>query len=105
MTQTETAVRGSDEELLIPDNDFSDPEMSIVIPALNERLTIRDFVAWCIEGLADAGIRGEILIVDSSTDDTSRLARRRAPASCASPSAGSGAHTWMPSRTSAAGGC
>ena len=27
-----------------------DPELSIVIPALNEALTITDFVAWCQRG-------------------------------------------------------
>jgi glycosyltransferase involved in cell wall biosynthesis len=48
--------------------------VSIVIPALNEQLTIADFVAWCHEGLRDAGVRGEILIVDSSDDATAELA-------------------------------
>ena len=72
---SQIAAPTGDEELLIPDNDVSDPEVSIVIPALDEQLTIRDFVAWCIQGLAGAGVSGEVLIVDSSTDDTSRLAR------------------------------
>jgi glycosyltransferase involved in cell wall biosynthesis len=72
---TQTTAPTEEVALLIPDRDVSDPEVSIVIPALNEQLTIRDFVAWCIEGLADAGVRGEILIVDSSTDDTSKLAQ------------------------------
>src|SRR5262245_2305177 len=69
-------VRPKDGEvqLLVPDRDEPDPELSIVIPALNEQLTIEDFVAWCHEGLADAGVRGEILIVDSSTDETAELA-------------------------------
>ena len=62
-------------ELLVPDDDITDPEVSIVIPALDEELTIADFVAWCREGLASAGIRGEIVIVDSSTDRTAELAR------------------------------
>ena len=61
-------------ELLVPLHDVSEPELSIVIPALDEQLTIVDFVAWCHEGMAAAGIRGEILIVDSSTDDTAKLA-------------------------------
>ncbi len=61
-------------ELLVPVDDVSDPELSIVIPALDEELTIVDFVTWCHEGMAAAGIRGEILIVDSSTDDTPSLA-------------------------------
>ena len=37
-------------ELLIPDDDVADPELSIVIPALNEELTIAEFVEWCNEG-------------------------------------------------------
>jgi glycosyltransferase involved in cell wall biosynthesis len=63
-----------DIELLIPEDDVDDPQLSIVIPALNEQLTIVDFVAWCREGLKAAGVRGEILIVDSSTDETPQLA-------------------------------
>lgn len=62
-------------ELLIPDLDVAEPELSIVIPALNEELTITDFVAWCREGMETVGVRGEILIVDSSTDGTPELAR------------------------------
>jgi glycosyltransferase involved in cell wall biosynthesis len=65
----------SDVRLIVPDADVDDPELSIVIPALNEELTITDFVAWCKEGLEAAGVRGEILIVDSSTDATAELAR------------------------------
>jgi hypothetical protein len=60
--------------LLIPAGDIADPEISIVIPALNEELTISEFVAWCQEGLAKAHARGEILIVDSSTDSTAQKA-------------------------------
>jgi glycosyltransferase involved in cell wall biosynthesis len=61
-------------ELLVPEDDVAEPELSIVIPALNESLTISDFVQWCHEGMAAAGVVGEILIVDSSTDDTPALA-------------------------------
>ena len=61
-------------ELLIPDEDIADPLLSIVVPALNERITIARFVQWCKAGLASAGIRGEILIVDSSDDDTPGIA-------------------------------
>ena len=61
-------------KLLIPANDVEDPEISIVIPAVNEELCVEDFVAWCHEGLRKAGTRGEILIVDSSTDRTPELA-------------------------------
>lgn len=61
-------------ELLLPVDDVEQPEVSIVIPALNEELTIEDFVRWCWEGLAAAGVVGEILIVDSSDDRTAELA-------------------------------
>ena len=61
-------------ELRIPANDIADPELSIVIPAMNEQVTIGEFVEWCQEGIAHANVRGEILIVDSSTDATPEIA-------------------------------
>lgn len=64
----------SEIELLIPTTDVTDPLLSIVVPALNERITIAEFVQWCQTGLASAGIPGEILIIDSSTDETPDIA-------------------------------
>jgi glycosyltransferase involved in cell wall biosynthesis len=61
-------------ELLIPDGDVVDPEVSVVIPALNEAMTIADFVDWCKLGFEQADVVGEVLIVDSSTDDTAKIA-------------------------------
>jgi len=69
------AFPAHDVHLLLPEMDVADPEVSIVIPALNEELTIAEFVAWCQDGLAKAQVRGEILIVDSSTDSTAEKAR------------------------------
>jgi hypothetical protein len=46
--------------LLVPEDDVRDPEVSIVVPALNEEITIEEFVRWCHEGLADAGCRYEL---------------------------------------------
>src|ERR1022692_297399 len=63
-----------DVDLYIPTDDEADPELSIVIPALNEERNIAEFVSWCKEGLHRANIRGEIVIVDSSTDNTAELA-------------------------------
>lgn len=76
MTTSRKAVETIDSEvhLLVPDNDVDEPELSIVIPALNEELTIADFVEWCKEGLSQAGVVGEILIVDSSSDRTAEIA-------------------------------
>src|ERR1051325_4091796 len=60
--------------LLIPADDTSEPELSIVVPALNEEVTVGKFVEWCREGISKAGIRAEIIIVDSSSDSTPQIA-------------------------------
>jgi glycosyltransferase involved in cell wall biosynthesis len=49
-------------------------KVSIVVPALNEELTIGEFVEWCKEGLSKVDGGGEIIIVDSSTDKTPEIA-------------------------------
>jgi len=72
----------SNMELLVPPPQLSEhpgptlgvPLVSIVVPALNEQLTIAEFVSWCKQGLLEAGVDGDILIVDSSTDQTSSIA-------------------------------
>jgi Glycosyl transferase family 2 len=48
-------------------------DVSIVVPALNEEITVGEFVDWCKEGLERAGVRGQILIIDSSTDSTPQI--------------------------------
>jgi glycosyltransferase involved in cell wall biosynthesis len=50
------------------------PEITILIPALNEEITIGEFLDWCWEGLKRSGVRGEIIIVDSSSDNTPSIA-------------------------------
>jgi glycosyltransferase involved in cell wall biosynthesis len=49
-------------------------DVSIVVPCLNEEITIGEFVDWCSEGLAAAGVSGEVLIVDSSSDRSPMIA-------------------------------
>ncbi len=62
-------------EHLLPPGTLPDPvEATIVVPSLNEEITVGEFVDWCKEGLARAGVRGQILIVDSSTDRTPEIA-------------------------------
>lgn len=51
--------------------------VSIVIPTLNEELTIDEFIDWCFEGIKKAGVTGQVLIVDSSTDNTPRIAKKK----------------------------
>ena len=63
-----------DTSLIVPATDVPNPELSIVVPALNEEITIGRFVDWCKEGIAAAGIQAEILIVDSSSDRTAEIA-------------------------------
>jgi hypothetical protein len=77
-------------QLLIPEGDVADPELSIVVPALNEQLTIGDFIDWCKEGLAKAKVKGEILIVDSSTDKTAEIAVAKGARVLRSPKRGLG---------------
>ncbi len=60
--------------LIRPVADVSSPELSIVIPALNEEIAIGRFVEWCKEGISAAEIKAEILIIDSSTDRTAEIA-------------------------------
>ena len=60
--------------LLVPADDVADPEISIVIPALDEEGLIAEFIGWCREGIERAGVAAEILIVDSSSDRTGDIA-------------------------------
>jgi glycosyltransferase involved in cell wall biosynthesis len=60
--------------LLVPEQDVEEPELSIVIPAADEELTVGEFVEWCKQGLEEAGVVGEILIVSSSQDLTAEVA-------------------------------
>jgi glycosyltransferase involved in cell wall biosynthesis len=48
--------------------------VSVVVPALNEELTIAEFVKWCQEGLKNADVEGEVIIIDSSSDRTAQIA-------------------------------
>lgn len=50
------------------------PELSLVVPAMNEEVTVGEFVDWCLEGIARSGVRGEVIIVDSSQDRTPQIA-------------------------------
>lgn len=65
------------QHLLPPGVELAPVELSIVVPAMNEEVTIGEFVDWCREGLAKAGVAGQILIVDSSTDRTPEIALAR----------------------------
>ena len=61
------------EYLIPPGTELAPVDLSIVVPSLNEEITVGEFVDWCKEGLDRAGVRGQILIVDSSTDKTPEI--------------------------------
>jgi glycosyltransferase involved in cell wall biosynthesis len=70
-TLVESAASGP--RLLVPTNDVRDPEITILVPALNEEITIAQFLEWCQAGISTSGAIIEILIVDSSTDRTAEI--------------------------------
>ncbi len=84
--------------LLVPENDVAEPELSIVIPAFDEEITVGEFVDWCRQGLDAAGVVGEVLIVDSSSDEPQGSRSRTARACCRRRGAGSGVPTSTPCR-------
>ena len=68
--RTTSAAPGAMEHLLPRNATLDEVELSIVIPAMNEEITVGEFMEWSKEGLQRAGVSGQILIVDSSTDNT-----------------------------------
>src|SRR3954467_2571528 len=48
-------------------------DVRVVVPALNAKINAGEFVEWCKQGLAKAGVDGQILIIDSSTDRTAEI--------------------------------
>jgi glycosyltransferase involved in cell wall biosynthesis len=67
------AVKERPRHITAEDATLEQVELSIVVPALNEEITAGEFIEWCKEGLKRAGVNGQILIIDSSTDDTARI--------------------------------
>lgn len=64
-------------EFLNPDQRELGPELTILVPTLNEELTVGAFLDWCREGIDRAGVSAEIIIVDSSSDGTPETAVAR----------------------------
>src|SRR5437762_1617057 len=64
---------GTIEHLIPPGAEAGPVDVSIVVPSLNEEITVGEFVDWCRQGLERAGVHGQVLIVDSSTDKTPEI--------------------------------
>ena len=73
---TDKAISRSDPtiRLLLPERDVVDPVVTILVPTLNEERTVGTFMDWCNEGIVKSGLAVEILIADSSTDQTAEIA-------------------------------
>jgi glycosyltransferase involved in cell wall biosynthesis len=56
------------------DNDTTTPDISVVLPALNEETTIGISINKIQRVFSEMGIRGEIIVSDSSTDNTPKIA-------------------------------
>ena len=66
-----------DDQNLLVTHQTSSPEVSVVIPCLNEAETLEVVIREAREGLDRGGIAGEILVADNgSTDGSQELARR-----------------------------
>jgi hypothetical protein len=84
------ATGNAESRLLVPKNDVASPEVSIVIPAMNEEAVIGEFMDWCNEGIAKAGVAAEVLIVDSSSDRTAAIALEKGARVLKTPARGLG---------------
>lgn len=52
-------------------------DVTVLIPTKNEEITISQFLDWCDEGFRLAGLRGEVVLMDSSTDRTPDIAKSK----------------------------
>lgn len=59
----------------------ADPEVSIIVPCLNEEAGIAHVVGQALAALAAAGIAGEVVVVDNASEDRSAELARAAGAS------------------------
>lgn len=80
----------SDQSVFGPGLKGDSPEFTILVPTLNEELTVEAFLDWCHEGINRCGVCAEIIIVDSSTDSTAEKAAARGARVIAAPKKGLG---------------
>jgi cellulose synthase/poly-beta-1,6-N-acetylglucosamine synthase-like glycosyltransferase len=51
-------------------------DLTILVPTLNEELTISDFIKACKVGAKKINVKCQILIADSSSDKTAEIAKK-----------------------------
>ncbi len=49
-------------------------DVSVLVPTMNEEICAEQFINWCYEGFKRQNLTGEIIFLDSSTDNTRRIA-------------------------------
>lgn len=49
-------------------------DVSVLIPTKNEEISIAQFIGWVMEGFERANVKGELILLDSSSDETPRIA-------------------------------
>jgi glycosyltransferase involved in cell wall biosynthesis len=52
-------------------------DVTVLIPTKNEEITISSFIDWCTLGFLNSNVKGEIVLMDSSTDQTPEIARSK----------------------------
>jgi len=65
----------ADELLVGQDSDTTPPQLSVVMPTLNEESGIRTCIDWIKTAIEELQVPTEIIISDSSTDRTPEIAR------------------------------
>ena len=51
-------------------------DISVLVPTLNEEVTIEKFIISCKDGFKKLKLNGQIIIADSSTDNTPIIAKK-----------------------------
>jgi glycosyltransferase involved in cell wall biosynthesis len=51
-------------------------KVSVVVPTKNEEVTISKFLGWCDQGFKNAGVLGEVILMDFSSDNTPKIAQK-----------------------------
>ena len=61
------------------------PELTILVPTLNEEITVDRFLDWCREGIAHSQVDAEIILVIVQPTARRKKRPQRAPASSRRP--------------------
>ena len=77
MSQATSASRAAAARYATPVSDENAPELSVVLPCLNESDTLATCIRKALAALRESGIRGEVVVADNgSTDGSIEIAER-----------------------------